>query len=113
MCLTQDIVITLHKGGRKSKTDPNNYRAITVSSAILKLFKRLLLESMKASISKPLNGLQGGLKRKRRLFALLLLSYICIITINVMWLFLTVPWVGLQFVAVVFPDHTHLLSGQI
>ena len=27
----------------------------------------------------------------------------------VMWLFLTVPWVGLQCVIVVFPDHTHLL----
>ena len=26
-----------------------------------------------------------------------------------MWLFLTVPWVGLQYVIVVFPDHTHLL----
>ena len=35
------------------------------------------------------------LKRKRKLVALLLLSYICIVTINVMWLFLGVPWVGL------------------
>ena len=26
-----------------------------------------------------------------------------------MWLFLTVPWVGLQCVIVVFPDHTCLL----
>ena len=25
------------------------------------------------------------------------------------WLFLAVPWVCLQFVIVVFPDHTHLL----
>ena len=25
-----------------------------------------------------------------------------------MWLFLTVPWVGLQCVIVVFPDHNHL-----
>ena len=49
------------------------------------------------------------LKRKRKLAALLLLSYICIVTINVLWLFLTVPWVGLQCVFVVFPDHTHLL----
>ena len=49
------------------------------------------------------------LKRKRKLVALLLLSYRCIVTINVLWLFLTVPWVGLQYVIVVFPDHTHLL----
>ena len=49
------------------------------------------------------------LKRKRKLAALLLFSYRCSVTIKVMWLFLTVPWVGLQCVIVVFPDHTHLL----
>ena len=49
------------------------------------------------------------LKRKRKLVALLLLSCICIGTINVLWLFHTVPWVGLQCVIVVFPDHTHIL----
>ena len=49
------------------------------------------------------------LKRKRKLVALLLLFYRCIVTINVLSLFLTVPWVGLQFAIVVFPDHTHLL----
>ena len=36
------------------------------------------------------------LKRKRKLVALLLLFYICVVTINVLWLFHTVPWVGLQ-----------------
>ena len=49
------------------------------------------------------------LKRKRKLVALLVLSYRCIYTINALWLFLTVPWVGLQYVIVLFPDHTHLL----
>ena len=44
------------------------------------------------------------LMRKRKLIALLLYF-----TINVLWLYLTVPWVGLQCVIVVFPDHTHLL----
>ena len=38
-----------------------------------------------------------------------IISYRCIVTINVMCLFLTVPWVGLQCVIVVFPDHTHVL----
>ena len=47
------------------------------------------------------------LKRKRKLVALLLLSYRSIVTINVLWLFLTVPWVGLQCVIVLFPNHTH------
>ena len=52
------------------------------------------------------------LKRKRKLVALLLLSYRFIVTINVLWLFLTVPWAGLQCVIVVFPDHAHLLFGM-
>ena len=48
------------------------------------------------------------LQRKKKRIALLLLSYRCIVTINVLWLFLAVLWVGLQYVTVVFPDHTHL-----
>ena len=47
------------------------------------------------------------LKRKKKLVALLLLSCRCIVTINIPWLFLMVPWIGLQYVIVVFPDHTH------
>ena len=40
------------------------------------------------------------LKRKRKLVALLLLPYRCPATVNVLWLFLTVPWVGLQCMSV-------------
>ena len=50
-----------------------------------------------------------NLARTKELVALLLLSYRYIVTINVLWLFLTVPWVGLQYVIVVFPDQTRLL----
>ena len=49
------------------------------------------------------------LKEKAGLFAIIVLQMY--VTINVLWLFLTVPWVGLQYVSVVFPDHTHLLFG--
>ena len=49
------------------------------------------------------------LKRKREQVALLLLSFGCLVTVNIMWLLLTVPWAGLLCVIVVFPDHTHLL----
>ena len=49
------------------------------------------------------------LKRKRELVALLLLYYRCLATANAQWLFLTVPFVVLQCVILVFPDHTHLL----
>ena len=32
----------------------------------------------------------------------------CPVTVNVLWLFLTVLWVSLQCGIVEFPDHTHL-----
>ena len=47
------------------------------------------------------------LKGKRDLAALLLLSYGSLVTVNVLRLFLTVLWVGLLYMIVVFPDHTH------
>ena len=48
------------------------------------------------------------LKRKGELVALLLLSYESLVGVYVLWLFLTVPWVGLRCVIVVFPNHTRL-----
>ena len=44
---------------------------------------------------------------KRELVALFSLSSWCLV--SVAWLFLAMPWVCLQFVIVVFPDHTLLL----
>ena len=44
---------------------------------------------------------------KRELIALLNLSSWCLAMVE--WLFLAVPGGCLQFVIVVFPDHTHLL----
>ena len=44
---------------------------------------------------------------KRELIALLNLSSWCLVMVE--WLFLGVPRGCLQFVIVVFPDHTHLL----
>ena len=40
---------------------------------------------------------------------LLLLSYRCLVNVNVLRLFIAVRWVGLHCVIVVFPGHTHLL----
>ena len=42
---------------------------------------------------------------KKELVALLSLSSWCLMII--VWLFLAVPWVSLQFAIVVFPNHTH------
>ena len=56
------IIITLHKGGRKSKKVPNNYRAITLTSSILKLFERLILDRLYNSLEKPFNFMQAGFR---------------------------------------------------
>ena len=48
---------------------------------------------------------------KRELIALLNLSSWCLVMVE--WLFLAVPRGCLQFVIVVFPDHTHLLFVMI
>ena len=44
---------------------------------------------------------------------LLLLSYGCLVTVYVLWLFLTMPWVGLQCLLVVFPDYTHFFFYNV
>ena len=44
---------------------------------------------------------------KRELGALLSLSSWCLVI--VVWLFPAVPWICLQVVIVVIPDHTHIL----
>ena len=47
------------------------------------------------------------LMMKRELVVLLSMSSSCLVI--VVWLFLTLSWVCLKFVIVVFPDYTHLL----
>ena len=54
-------IIVLHKGGDKTQNDPNNYRAITLSSVLLKLYEAVLLYRVKLS-TKPINDLQGGFR---------------------------------------------------
>ena len=36
--MKRGVIITLHKGGKKRKDEPNNYRAITLSSVVPKLW---------------------------------------------------------------------------
>ena len=51
--------------------------------------------------------------RKIDLVVLLLLSFVCLVTVNVLWLFFIVPWVGMYCVIEVFPDQTHLLYSVV
>ena len=53
------------------------------------------------------------LKRKGELIALLLLSYRCLVAVNVLCLFLMVPYVCLQCVIVVFLFHTQITFDSL
>ena len=53
------------------------------------------------------SGFAVVLVGRNGLVALLGLSSLCLVI--VVWLFLAVPWVCLQIVIVVFPDHTHFI----
>ena len=56
-------IITLHKGGNKSKRDPNNYRAITLLSVLLKLYERVILSRIEQSEQVKIHYLQGGFQK--------------------------------------------------
>ena len=58
--LKQGVIIT--QGGRKSKKDPANYRAITPTSSILKVFERLILLMLENNLERPFNSLQCGFR---------------------------------------------------
>ena len=58
--LNRGIIITVHKGGRKRKDDPANYRVITLTSSILKVFEGIMLSRSQHVILDKLNIQQGG-----------------------------------------------------
>ena len=40
-------------------------------------------------------------------------SLFCRVTVSAMYLFLTVPWIGLWYLSVTLPGHTHLLFDSL
>ncbi|MEW8150680.1 MAG: reverse transcriptase family protein [Candidatus Thiodiazotropha endolucinida] len=64
--MKRGVIVTLFKGGNKRRDNPDNYRAITLSSVVLKLLERLLLTRIELfdSIRPPLHPLQGGFRKQ-------------------------------------------------
>ena len=85
----------------------NVYAKNPISSDFISLVGVLCLSLFYCVLLCVHSSLAIILKRKRKLVALLLLPNRCLVSVNVLWLFLTVLWVGLQCVIVVFPNHTH------
>ena len=56
-------IITVYKGGKKDKRNPHSYRAITLSSCILKLFEKVLLRRLESNISLTHHRLPGGFRK--------------------------------------------------
>ena len=65
--MKRGVIITLFKGGNKRKDNPDNYRAITLSSVVLKLLERILLTRIELfdDIRPPIHSLQGGFKKQQ------------------------------------------------
>ena len=60
----EGITVTLHKGSGKPKTDPNNYRAISLLPVIFKLFEKMLLTRFeKIKFQEKLHPLQHGFQK--------------------------------------------------
>jgi hypothetical protein len=59
-CMKRGVIVTLHKGLNKRKYLPDNYRAITLTSVILKLFESVLLTRSKLHVISTLIRQQGG-----------------------------------------------------
>ena len=57
------VIITIFKGGNKRKDDLNSYRAITLTSALLTLYERVLHTRLVNSVSQALNPIQGGFQK--------------------------------------------------
>ena len=58
--MKRGVIITLHKGGKKRKDEPNNYWAITLSSVVLKLYEMVLLDRCQETLLEKINTHQGG-----------------------------------------------------
>ena len=62
--MKRGTIITLHKGNGKSKDNPNNYRAISLTSVILKIYELVLLGRCKSVILEKLSVQQCGFQEK-------------------------------------------------
>ena len=80
---------------------------MTCCLLLLPLWESVIVLCFVCTLLYVLSSFAIILMGKRELDALLSLSSWCLVI--VVWLFLAVPWVCLQFVIVVFPDHTRLL----
>ena len=63
VAMKKGIIFTIFKGGSKNRKDPNSYRAITLTSCILKLFERIILNRLNDSNCLVEHPLQGGFRR--------------------------------------------------
>ena len=63
LSMKKGIIVTLFKGGKKDKKDPNSYRAITFTSCVLKLFEKVILLQLQNTPSLQHHTLQGGFQK--------------------------------------------------
>ena len=63
ICMKVGTIITLFKGGNKLRTDPNNYRAITLSSVIIRVYENIILKRIDTQGNVKVVQLQSGFQK--------------------------------------------------
>jgi len=58
--LKRGVISTLHKGGNKRRDNPDNDRAITLSSVVFKVFEDIVLRRSQVDILKRITKQHGG-----------------------------------------------------
>ena len=61
--LSNSFIIPIPKGKELDLTDPRNYRGISVSSVLSKVFEAVLLTFISDPLESCLHGLQGGFRK--------------------------------------------------
>ena len=78
--MKKGVIVTLFKGGNKRKNNPDNYRAITLSSVLLKLLESILLTRIELfdTTVPPIHSLQGGFKKQQGCIITSFLVRVCL-----------------------------------
>ena len=99
------ISYEIYQTARFGEFNKSNIKLSRVQDSVYHMTRECLLAGSCFTLLYVPSSFAVILMGKRELVALLSLSSWCLVV--VVWLFLAVQWVCLQFVIVVFPDHTH------
>ena len=61
--MKRGVISVLHKGNKKDRRDPNNYRAISLCSTLLKVYEKIIIKRVEPQLLANIHPLQGGFQK--------------------------------------------------